>query len=90
LPDFTPAGLRHVLPHYLLYSLEHPRSDATERIIFHLSPDDATDSYWSERLDAFSPAQKQAVCDYIRFMQAALAGEHYEEYLARALEVWGC
>ena len=31
LPAFTPAGLRYVLPRYLIYSLEHPRSEATER-----------------------------------------------------------
>jgi hypothetical protein len=90
LPAFTPAGLRHVLPQYLIYSLEHPRSEATERIIFHLSPDDTESSYWRERLEAFSPAQKQAICEYIRFMQSELVGEYYDEYLTRALTVWGC
>lgn len=90
LPAFTPAGLRHVLPQYLIHSLEHPRSEATERIIFHLSPDDAASPYWRERLEAFAPAQKQAICEYIRFMQSALTGEHYDEHLARALTVWGC
>jgi hypothetical protein len=90
LPAFTPVGLRHVLPQYLIYSLKHPRSEATERIIFHLSPNDAESSYWLERLEAFSPAQKQAICEYIRFMQTELPGEHYDEHLARALTVWGC
>jgi hypothetical protein len=90
LAAFTPAGLRHVLPRYLIYSLEHPRSEATERIIFHLSPDDAESSYWRERLEAFSPPEKQAICAYIRFMQSELVGEHYDEYLTRALTVWRC
>jgi hypothetical protein len=90
LPAFTAAGLRHVLPRYLIYSLEHPQSDATERIIFHLSPDDTESTYWRERLEVFSPAQKQAICEYILFMQSELAGEHYDEYLTRALTIWGC
>ncbi len=90
LPAFTPAGLRHVLPRYLTYSLEHPRSEATERIIFHLSPDDTASPYWRERLDGFLPAEKQAICEWIRFMQTELAADHYEEYLARAETVWGC
>lgn len=90
LPAFTAQGLRHVLPQYLSYSLKHPDSDATERVIFHLAPDDTESPYWRERLEAFSPAQKHAICEYIRFMQSALTGEHYDDHLARALTVWGC
>jgi hypothetical protein len=90
LPAFTAEGLRHVLPKYLIYKLKHPESDATERLIFHLAPADTSDEYWRERLTVFTAAQKQAICDYVRFMQSALAGEHYDEYLARALTVWGC
>jgi hypothetical protein len=90
LPAFTAQGLRHVLPQYLIYSLKHPESDATERVIFHLAPDDTSDEYWRERVTVFTTAQKHAICDYLRFMQLALAGEHYDEYLDRALTVWGC
>lgn len=90
LPAFTSVGLRHVLPQYLTYSLENPRSEVTERIIFHLSPNDIGSTYWRERVEAFSPAQKQAICEYFRYMQAELVGEKYDEYLARARSVWGC
>ena len=78
-----------MLPHYLVHSLKNSRSDATERIIFHLAADDTTSPYWRERQDAFSPPQKQAICEYVRFMQSELAGEHYDAYLVRALKVWG-
>jgi hypothetical protein len=87
--EFTPAGLRHVLPFYLRCSLANPQSDVTERVILHLSPTDTSEEYWRERLSVFTPAQKHAICEYIRFMQKELAGEHYDEYLARALAVWG-
>ena len=90
LSAFTAQGLRHVLPAYLIYSLKHPASDATERVIFHLSPADTTEEYWRERLAVFTPAQKRAICEYVRFMQSELAGEHYDEYLTRALAVWRC
>ena len=90
MPAFTAQGLRLVLPQYLIYSLKHPESDATERVIFQLAPDDTESVYWRERLEAFSPAQKHAICGYVRFMQTALAGEHFDEYLARAVTVWGC
>jgi hypothetical protein len=43
LPAFTAEGLRHVLPQYMTYSLKHPRSDAAEHLIFHLSPTDTSD-----------------------------------------------
>lgn len=90
LPRFRPEGLRHVLPHYMIYSLRHPKSDVTERLIFHLAPADTSEEYWRERLAVFTPAQKHTICEYVRFMQTELAGEHYDEHLARALTVWGC
>jgi hypothetical protein len=90
LTEFTPAGLRHVLPFYLRFSLANPQSDVTERVIFHLSPADTSEEYWRERLAIFTPAQKHAICEYIRFMRKELAGEHYDEHFARALMVWGC
>jgi hypothetical protein len=90
LPEFTPAGLRHVLPFYLTYSLENPQSDVTEFVIFHLSPADTTDDYWQERVAVFSATQKHAICEYVRLMRTLLASDHYDEYLARAAAVWGC
>ncbi|HEY7449364.1 MAG TPA: DUF6714 family protein [Vicinamibacterales bacterium] len=87
---FRPEGLRHVLPHYMIYSLRHPDSDVTERLVFHLSPEQTRDEYWQERLAVFSSVQKRAICDYVRFMQVALAGQHYDEHLIRALKVWEC
>jgi hypothetical protein len=90
LPEFRPEGLRHVLPLYMHYSLRHPKSDVTERLIFHLSPADIGDEYWRERLAIFTPAQKQAICEYVRFMKSELAGEYYDEYLERAQLVWEC
>jgi hypothetical protein len=88
LPVFRPEGLRHVLPYYLIYSARHTRSDVTERVIFHLAPADTRDEYWRERLSVFTPAHKRAICEYLRFMQSALAGQHYDEHLSRALIVW--
>jgi hypothetical protein len=90
LAAFTPAGLRHVLPAYMKYSLEHPEAEATERIIFHLAPDNAESEYWTPRLAAFSPDQKRAVCAYLGYLETALRDEHYDNYLARARTVWGC
>jgi hypothetical protein len=90
LPVFRPEGLRHVLPYYMIFSLRHPKSDVTERLIFHLSPTETDDEYWRERLAVFTPPQKRAICEYVHFMQSELAGEHYDEYLSRALAVWEC
>ena len=90
LPTFTGEGLRHVLPQYLIYSLKHPDSDATERVIFQLVPDDTDSPYWRGRLEIFSHAQKSAICEYLRHMQVQLAGQHFEVYLQRGLSVWGC
>jgi hypothetical protein len=90
LPAFTPAGLRHVLPTYLIYSLHHPQSDATERVIFHLSPAERDSEYWRERLDVFSTEERLAICEYVRFMQSEPSVQHYRDDLARAHAVWGC
>jgi hypothetical protein len=88
LPVFRPEGLRHVLPYYMAYSVRHTKSDVTERLIFHLSPADARDEYWRERLSVFTSTHKRAIREYLRFMQSALAGEHYDVHLSRAVNVW--
>jgi hypothetical protein len=90
LAAFTPEGFRYVLPYYLRYSLDNPTSEITERIVFHLSPSDPETDYWQSRLNAFSSAQKDAVCQYLRHMQSALGEEGYDEDLTRALSTWGC
>ena len=90
LPVFTPEGLRHVLPYYMEYTLRHPRSEAAERLIFHLAPAETGDDYWSRRLDVFSAEQKAAICALLKFLQRELVGEHYDSYFARARVVWAC
>jgi hypothetical protein len=90
LPAFTAEGLQWVLPQYLVYSLKHPQADATERIIFHLTPDDRESAYWRRRLEIFSPTQKSAICKYLEYMRGELARQRYDVYFARALSVWGC
>ena len=90
LPVFTAEGLRDVLPHYMTYSLRHPRSDAAEYLIFHLSPAETNDDYWPRRLAVFSGAQRQVVCAFLKHLEHELSGEHYDSHFARALVVWGC
>ena len=90
LPVFTAEGFRHVLPMYLIYSLQHPQSDATQRIIFELSPPDPESVNWRKRVDVFSPAQKEAICAYLRYMRTDPAADLYEADLSRALKVWIC
>jgi hypothetical protein len=90
LPVFTPQGLRHVLPYYMRYSLRHPRSEAAERLIFHLSPAETDDDYWRARLNVFSRPQKEVICAFLNFLEKELAGEHYESHFARARVIWGC
>jgi hypothetical protein len=90
LPVFTPEGLRHVLPYYMLYSLRQPRSEAAERLIFHLAPAETDDDYWRPRLAAFSRTQRHAICAFVNFMALEPSGEHYQSHFARSRVVWGC
>jgi hypothetical protein len=90
LTVFTPEGLRHVLPYYMRYALRRLRSEAAERLIFHLAPAETDDDYWRPRLAAFSRTQRDAICAFVDFMETELSGEHYESHFARARVVWGC
>jgi hypothetical protein len=90
LPTFTPAGFRHVLPYYLRYSIQHPGSEVTGRLLIHLSPDDPDNTFWRERLRAFSSAQKNAICDYLKYMVSELRDPSDQEILARGQVVWEC
>lgn len=90
LPGFTPEGIRHVLPYYMQYTLRHLRSEAAERLIFHLSPTETEGDYWRPRLAVFSQAQREAICAFFRFLEMALQGDRYESHFSRARVVWGC
>jgi hypothetical protein len=74
LPVFTAEGFREVLPQYMTYSLRHPRSDVTEYLIFHLSPAETNDHYWSGRLAVFSTAQRQVICAFVKHLEPLDAG----------------
>lgn len=88
LPVFTPEGLRHVLPYYMEYTLRHPRSEAAERLIFHLAPAETGDDYWNTRLNVYSAEQKAAICAFLTFLERELEGEHYDSHFARGRVVW--
>jgi hypothetical protein len=90
LPVFTPEGLRHVVPYYMQYALQHPRPQAAERLILHLAPAETDDGYWRPRLSVISPAQKEAICAFLGFLEKELEGEHHDSDFARARVVWGC
>ena len=93
LAEFTPEGLRHVLPYYMRYGLEHRGSEwgitVEDSLLFHLSPLTPGDEYWQGRIAVFSPIQKRAICQYLRHIQEERGGTEVDrEIFARAFAIW--
>ncbi len=65
---FSPAALRYFLGSYLLYSVNHPDSEVTDYIIYHLSPSDDND-YRRQRFSVFSGTERSAICTYLSFLE---------------------
>jgi hypothetical protein len=90
LPVLTHEGLRFVLPAFMIHSLNFPDSPATERVIFHLSPPDAEQEYWRERIAVFSQPQRAAICRFLNHLRGTTVGHGFEADLERATLVWNC
>jgi len=90
LPVLTHEGLRFVLPAFMIHSLNSPDSPATERVIFHLSPADAEQEYWRERIAVFSQPQRAAICRFLQHLRGTTLGHGFEADLERATLVWNC
>lgn len=90
LPALTHEGLRYALPAFMIHSLAFPGSPATERVVFHLSPQDAEQEYWRERIAVFSQPQRAAICRFLKHLRGTLVGHGFDADLERATLVWNC
>jgi hypothetical protein len=92
LPLLSPEALRHYLPAYLIFALDHPGSDVTEFTIYQLTPlssDDAdTTEYHHARLNGFSLEQRLAIHAFFAEVTKQKFRLPMEEELARAAERW--
>jgi hypothetical protein len=88
LPLLSPKALRYYLPRYLEYSITHQSSNARDFVLFHLSAEDPSQEYWSERYAAFSAPEQEAILHYLRYRATSPDAEFDQEALQRALEYW--
>ena len=76
------------MPYYMRYTLQHPRSEAAERLIVHLSPADTEDDYLaSSSCRVLTNSERGDLCVF-RFLEKDLQGDHYESHFSRARFVW--
>lgn len=84
LPAFTPLGLIYILPQYLMYSARNIGSDVYLYVLYFLSSEAG-----QEKLTAARADQRQAVCQYLKFVvlrdaNCALEKENFD----KAFKYW--
>lgn len=99
LPLFSPAAFGHFLPAYLLHSLEHfEHAGVCEYTLYQLTPAggaENSDGHYAPRFSAFTPAQMDAVYDFLglalrdesfarRHTPIGRAAKRLEKYSGRA------
>lgn len=88
LPLFSPAAFRHYLPAYLLYSLEHfEYAGVCQFTLYQLTPDKETEgsaAHYTERFSLFTPAQMDAVYDFLALALRDDGFAHHHTSIGRA------
>jgi hypothetical protein len=88
LPLFSPAAFRHYLPAYLLYSLEHfEYAGVCQYTLYQLTPGKETEgsaAHYAERFSDFTPAQMDAVHDFLALARRDESFAHHHTSIERA------
>lgn len=83
LPLFSDDAKRYYLPAYLRVSACNPDSTVTQFVLFSLKGDHR----W-EPSGGYSKEQKQAIYEYLQFIEARTIDENYQKDIAKAKSVW--
>jgi hypothetical protein len=92
LPLFSPKGLHHYLPAWLLRALEDPGGDVLEFTIYHLTPSkknmSESNNYFHERFSLFNVAQRSAIHDFFLDVEDYQLWIGYEGEIERGKALW--
>ncbi|HEY6643194.1 DUF6714 family protein [Povalibacter sp.] len=88
LPLLGPKALRYYLPRYFEFSLTHRHSTACESVLYHLTAEQPASDYWAARYGVFSPGERDAIVEYLRYRAAWPDAEIEQERLERGLRFW--
>ena len=83
LPLLSDDAKRYYLPAYLRVSACNPDSTVSQFILFALKDDHR----W-EPTGGYSSEQRQAICEYLQFLEDRTADEYYRKDIAEAKSVW--
>jgi hypothetical protein len=88
IPLLSPKAFRYYLPAYVKFTCENQDSIAADGLLFNLSPNDPSSEFWAGRTDDFTPEEKEAIIDYLKYRRTWLGGNVDDEWILPALRYW--
>ena len=83
LPLLSDDAKRYYLPAYLRVSACNPDSTVSQFVLFALKGDHR----W-EPFGGYSKEQRQAICEYLQFLESRTIDENYQKDIAAAKSLW--
>ncbi|MFK7816641.1 MAG: DUF6714 family protein, partial [Gammaproteobacteria bacterium] len=84
----TPMSFRYYLPRYVKYTCDYPDGNATDNLLFNLSPDDPTSEFWNGRCDEFSSSECGAIIGYLEHRRTWPDAEFDIEHILTGINFW--
>ena len=88
IPLLSPIAFRYFLPRYVEFTYNNPDANATDNLLYNLSPDDKNSEFWKGRCDSFTKQEKQVIIQYLQYRRTLPDAEFDEEYIGPGIEYW--
>ena len=89
IPLLTKMAFRYYLPRYVKYTCDYPNCNATDDLLFNLSPDDPKSEFWDGRCDKFSSSESGAIISYLEHRKTWPDAEFDIEHIQAGISFWG-
>ena len=88
IPLLTPKAFRYFLPRYIQFTCDHPGENATEILLFNLSPEVPSSEFWSGRCDDFSDPERESILRYLAYRKTWRDAYLDAGEIERAIRFW--
>jgi hypothetical protein len=88
IPFLSPKAFRYYLPRYIQFTCENPNENATDNLLFNISPDNPFSEFWSGRCDNFTTEERRAIIAYLEHRRTWPDSDVDKELITSGLEYW--
>ncbi len=88
IPLLSAKAFRYYLPRYVQFTCEQPDENATDNLLFNLSPDKLSSEFWTGRCDDFTTVECEAIIAYLQHRRTWIDSDVDEDFIGTGLVYW--